>query len=406
MIKSSAAPWTRQQTGFVLACTLSALVCKLLLAWFTFGTNDVLTWQVSAEREERGEFLDLYRNGNRFQLPDGRILPQVYNHPPTVFYALHMWRRLESMTGLPMRFWMRATDAFADLLSLAAIASLHVAGPGMLALIAISPVAILVSGFHGNTDPIVMLFLLLSIVAAERSKPLVAGICLAAACDVKLVAILLIPALVFHFPGRKQRILTVAAFTVSVLVSWAPYMLADPKAVLVSVFGYASVWGYWGIGSAGDSMLWRFPWSRPVVELYRHYGRYLIVLIAFGFGWRLRGRPLYFTAAFIFFAFLTLTPGFGVQYLSWLVPWLAVLPPAIGALEQIASGMFLVSVYNFWSGGLPWYYANSFQAGMWTSLPLRVLEYLAWLSVCLCLWVIGRTQTTESNPLGARDKMS
>ena len=50
-----------------------------------------------------------------------------------------------------------------------------------------------------------------------------------------------------------------------------------------------------------------------------------------------------------------MTPGFGVQ------------------VHSLAAGAFLFTVYNFWSGGMPWGFANSLTTGFrsaWCFLPI------------------------------------
>jgi len=58
------------------------------------------------------------------------------------------------------------------------------------------------------------------------------------------------------------------------------------------------------------------------------------------------------------FLFLFLTPGFGMQYLAWLVPWVVALGIWPTLLFYVASSAFVILVYNDWCGGFPWYVAD------------------------------------------------
>jgi uncharacterized membrane protein len=74
----------------------------------------------------------------------------------------------------------------------------------MLLLFAICPTSILISGFHGNTDPVMIFFVLLSIYFIERlSAAWLAGLAFGMALNIKIVPIILIPAIFFYL-GRKR----------------------------------------------------------------------------------------------------------------------------------------------------------------------------------------------------------
>src|ERR1019366_9339248 len=65
------------------------------------------------------------------------------------------------------------------------------AGPQASAAYAWLPAAILVSGFHGNTDCLHAAFVLVAVIAFDRQRYFLAGLLLAAALNVKLIPLLL-----------------------------------------------------------------------------------------------------------------------------------------------------------------------------------------------------------------------
>ena len=92
---------------------------------------------------------------------------------------LRIWGFLEEHTGIPLRFWLRGTSSLADLgtlalLYLAARSGTWPIGAPLLCVIAGSPVAIFVSGFHGNTDPIMLFFIVASAFMMEVRRNIVA----------------------------------------------------------------------------------------------------------------------------------------------------------------------------------------------------------------------------------------
>src|SRR5262249_52392570 len=81
--------------------------------------------------------------------------------------------------------------------------------------------------------------------------------------------------------------------------------------------------------------------------------------------------------------FLVVTPGFGIQYLSWLLPWLVFLPLEAMLIYQVCTAVFMFQVYTFWSDGFPWNLADSLARGTWRDF-LVWHELLCWLSVVFC----------------------
>jgi len=57
--------------------------------------------------------------------------------------------------------------------------------------------------------------------------------------------------------------------------------------------------------------------------------------------------------------FLVLTPGFGVQYLAWILPFCFLFGGQATNVVYAASSVFLAVIYTYWSDGIPWYFADA-----------------------------------------------
>ena len=69
-----------------------------------------------------------------------------------------------------------------------------------MALFAISPVSLMVAGwFHGNTDPIMVVFILAAALMCLTERPVLCGLFFALSCQVKVVPVLFFPDLLFAF---------------------------------------------------------------------------------------------------------------------------------------------------------------------------------------------------------------
>ena len=114
-------------------------------------------------------------------------------------------------------------------------------------MLALCPVSIMVDGYHGNTDSLVIMFVLLAIYLIETRTPVwLAGLAFGLGCCVKIVPLMFAPAFVLYLPDIQRRshfALTAAAVFIACSM---PYIIQDPIAVRNVVFGYGSIYGSWG----------------------------------------------------------------------------------------------------------------------------------------------------------------
>jgi hypothetical protein len=390
--------------AYVLAAVVVATAVKLALAARTYGTNDIRAfWFFLQEYRGSGAKL-LYERDSEF------------NHPPFILHWLSGIRWLWIATGLRPWFLIRMPSILADVGSLFLVARL--VGPALaeperrftLLLVAAAPVSIVVSGFHGNNDPVMIFFLLLSLVLLERPAPdWLAGAAMGMAINIKVVPLAFCPAVFLWLPSWRRRCEFFGAALLTVVLASIPWVFQEPGLLARKVLGYPSSYGVWGLSRFLDSS----PSLQPLSNFFRSQGRLLLaaILIALSF-WMNRSRekiPLFRQIGVLAFAFLALSPGFGVQYLAWLVPWIACFGAGLGAWAAatwtFTSGAFLFLVYtywcqgvpveqgdanwlgaNFWTRGLPWKFADADLIGAWWG-RIVPLEIACWASVVLVLVV-------------------
>ena len=380
--------------GSLVPLVLAAFVVKAALAFFTYGSTDVLIYEADVIKLRRDGGAALYRDGIQTEWcghPDQRPCPP-FNHPPFMIRALEGWASLAEISGLPLRFWLRVTCAVADVGSLVVLARLlrrrwREAQAGVALLwFAASPIAILVSGFHGNTDPILVFFVLLAIVLIEEGRPAwLAGVALGMAMDVKVLPVLLLPAVLLALDGSRRRIEFCVGAAATFLVGSMPLLLEAPELVVTRVFGYRSQSGSWGL-SLLALLLGQNPHLAWLGETYARHGTLLSLgLVLVASLWR---RPLHrpdalFTrAGLVMCLFVSVIPGFGVQYLVWLLPWVVGLGSGPTAAYYIAGTGFLFGYYSATAGAFPWYLANSLERFAWSAKVLG-LGLICWVVVCV-----------------------
>ncbi|HEX2971265.1 MAG TPA: glycosyltransferase 87 family protein [Tepidisphaeraceae bacterium] len=390
----------------VLAIALVATAGKLWLALRTYGSNDVLYWE---------RFLQGYRDLGGVELYRQHWL---FNHPPFMIHVLRAMGWLTSVTGIWFPFWLRLPAILADLGSLLLVYKL--AGFGeesdgrehpplrggakrdghkerarwvALMLMAASPISIMVSGFHGNTDPVMIFFVLLSIYLIERKWPVgLAGVAMGMGLSIKVVPVIFLPAIVLYLPSWRRRIEYVAAVGATFALVSLPYIVQDPLIVAKKVLGYGSLYGHWGLSRVLTWMPPGWGWLDAGFERYGRYGVVAIVIAAAFWMNRQSRRPALFAqCGLIMFLFMTLSPGFGIQYVAWLVPWVVGLGTGACVLCYATTGVFQFLVYTYWSQGLPWYFADSDHVRDWKGYIVN-FEVACWVAVVVVLVMFLRRQ--------------
>jgi tetratricopeptide (TPR) repeat protein len=370
----------------IILVTAIAFAIKLALALKTYGTNDVYSY-------ERFAVWSCYFGANLYQIaPD-------FNHPPSMIHVLRFLRAMAELTKLPFHFWIRFPGILADAGSVWLICrilgsrvteqrSVFIA----VLLIAGSPMQILISGFHGNTDPLMIFFVLAAVyLTGSRDSALAGGIAYGLAICIKIVPIILIPVLFLALPTVRKRIMFFSAAGAVILVGWSPFIFQQPRQIVRQVLGYKSSYGLWGLSWIFRELADTWPALQGLNRTFRSAGTVLLVAAIIAVSVRMNQKSakprLYAQIGMIFLLFFALASGFAVQYLAWLAPWIACLGVLPVASFVFCGSVFLLVVYNYWALGMPWYLAIAypwqqhqyFQILCWISV--LILTYMAWRQI-------------------------
>jgi Dolichyl-phosphate-mannose-protein mannosyltransferase len=319
------------------------LAIKLWIASTTQGTSDVTTWMRFATDVARVGPVDIYKiyyiNAQH---------PALYNHPPLIGYLL-MVVNLITRWGLRFPLAIRLPSILADTITPFLILEL-LRGRRPLrrafaaaAWVAASPTLIVISGFHGNTDPVFVMFCLLSLyLLVERRSPLLAGFVFAIALSVKVVPVVLLPTLALFALLQGWRFLSRFALGVAALLAavWGPAIVRAWIPLKHDVFAYSGVkvFRIWGLVELG-----KWTGVRLLTVWLPGPGRFLAVaaaaLISAALLLRRPDRAVE-AAGLSMCLFFVLSPAFAPQYLAWVV--------APAYLVSLWSATF----YNLSSGAL------------------------------------------------------
>lgn len=372
------------RSAIIVSLAVIALTLKLAIAYNTIGTNDAVIFYGFAKV--------LNEHGLEWTYAHSRF----FNHPPLTAYFLRGIFVLTEQKwcqdlGIHFLFLLRLPGIIADffvVLILLQFGKIGIRIPTWaLGLFALSPVSLMVSGFHGNTDPVMVFFLVCAVWMCLRDRSVLAGLFFALGCQIKVVPLLLLPALVCYWfsQNRLRGFLVSGALTTSIL--WSQPLLNFPVLFAKNVLAYGSYWGLWGItylvrltGLPEFSRLSFFDLS-PAQNVIVTILKVIIVTFSVWIAWEhrhKRGHAFLNSLAYTWLFFFIIAPGVCPQYLIWLAPFILVLSPWLYSAILIPSSIFLFAFYNITSGGLPWKVALAMDDSMqhwaaWSLLPWIVI---------------------------------
>jgi len=379
----------------VLCVAVAATLCKLLLAANSYGTDDVTSWIEFAGAVEQFGPIEIY----------GRTALAQYNHGPLAGWLLVLVNLGQGL-GFDLPFLLRIPASLADLVScwlvfrLLSECTTPVVAAWAAGGLVWSPVLVVISGFHGNTDPVFVALVLASFwLLTRRDRPVWAGVCLGLAVSLKLVPVVAIPWLLFMAFQRGRPVLTRFVFggAVVFLVLWMPVVLLRWTEFSENVLTYRGIWlREWGIAELVERA------GYPQAELWlAEHGAYAIVIAALVpfLAARLAHHDVVGLGLSLV-SMLLLAPAFGMQYLAWALAPAYLVSVRAAWVYNLSASALVLSVYSLWSGGgPPWQWDVA--AAVPFSVGQLMLMAIAWFSLLL-VWLEGVIATARGTLYNSR----
>jgi hypothetical protein len=217
--------WTSHRpspTFILLGIGLLGLLARVWVVKHSLGSNDMLTWWSFATEIDQHGLAFAYDNDPRF------------NHPPLMGLLVSLLHALAAKTGVRFDVLFKTPELLADVGAAALIYWIWRRRSARYAALAVAlfcwnPASLLVSAYHGNTDPLCAALTLAAVLLVDSKRPLLAGLALGASINVKLIPVLLIPVLYSCVGGWRQA----ARFTAGLSFGVLPF---------VPVVLYFSLW--------------------------------------------------------------------------------------------------------------------------------------------------------------------
>ncbi len=325
---------------------------------------------------------------------------QLFNHTPLIGLIMQGLWRLSRNDFVAFSILLRGLSIAADIgvvVTLLRVA--HRIGkpsPWLLVFFALSPVSIMISGFHGNVDPIMVLFLVLAAVVALDDNAVWSGLLFGLACNIKVAPIVLLPVFFLFWQARGRGKPFGISCALVFLAGSAWPLWQCPVAYVHNVFGYGSFWGVWGISywlrMTGAAALQKVDF-RGLSQAQVAIMSALKLLLAAGVvfvAWRRRFVSAQGLLVSLFAAWTVIfvfAPGIGVQYLIWVAPFALFISPVWPVTMTVCSSVFLFMFYYSTSRGeLPFVFSLPLEQHIpvwcqWGNLP-----WLVFVGVLIVNW--------------------
>ena len=339
----AAPPW------FVASAGLGLWI-RLFLVVFSEGSNDVGLMESHATAVSRYGLIGAYESS------------ALVNHPPPLLFAARGALAIADGVGMPFGVVWRLPFALFDGLTALLLARCLLPGSRRYVLVAVywlSPVAIILSSFHGNTDTLLAAVVLGCILLTRARRPGLVGALLAIGLWIKLPVVLAAPLVLFAQPKSWRPRLVFATAAVA-LIGYAP-ALPDVPLLIERVFGYGGIviklpdgnfiWGVQSYYSAltvfpqawwpslSHAVSWYYGWNGPVcVALVLAY----TALVARN---GVDAARLGITELGGLSVFLAASNMFAFQYLGWVAPLWLLMTPRLGIALTWIVGAYLWGAY-------------------------------------------------------------
>ena len=410
-----------QPNRLILLAALLALLAKLYCAALTVGTNDTVFFYGFGKRINQHGLAHTYET------------VRIFNHTPLIGSYAALLQRIEPGTQMRMEllpFFLRLPGIIADFLAVLVLLRLRakIGAPPWwaIALFALSPVAFMVSGFHGNVDSLLALLLLVAAWMAVEGRPALSGIALGLACNVKVAPLLLGPVFLAWWWHRRQWRPFLIAVSLVTLAGWSPALLTAPRAFLANVLGYQGYWGIWGLSwclrETGADVFQKvgFDQLAPEQLAIMEVSKWGVIVATCANAWwrrKVDAPGLFVSIAWVWVVFFACATGIAPQYFVWLAPFLHVAAPRWAAVIVATCSVFLFVFYNVTANVItngekivrgdpwtppwdaPWNLAKSDTPHLALWGPWQMLPWLALL--CCLAWFTREAWKVRASAAGA-----
>jgi len=302
--------------AIVIVFLISFLIQLFISSQF-FGTYDVESFYIDAEILDKDITANFY-HANR------------WNYAPTYAYIIHFVNQISQIASIPLSTLVKVPVIIFNVLVAVLLYRLVKRNKQrkkeafrVISSFLYNPILILVTAYGAQFDMIAIYFLLLyyylDSVTKNRFRHLIYGFSIA----VKQVTVFPIVFLMLSQKGTKKlQFLVMSSIPFIVLIS--PYFFGAIEPIMRSVFSYKGVWALWGYTRIIQYFTTLFGLFELQFFLHAYLGKVMVVVLfaaMFYFFNKFKKISMLEGILISFLFFFVLGPGFGTQYLVWMLPF-------------------------------------------------------------------------------------
>ena len=393
--------YTRPGGWFGGVLAIGALL-RLLLVVFSDGSNDVGLVEAHARAVAEGGLTGAYRSS------------PLVNHPPPALLLFRGALAFSEWSGLAFPVVWRMPFAACDLLTAWLLLQCLRPNPLRYVLVAaywLSPVSVILSSFHGNTDTTLAIVTLGCVLLTRAERSFWVGALLGLGLWIKLPIVLIAPLVLAAAPPEGRLRLIAGAGAVA-LIGYAP-AFGDIPSLMDRVFGYggivlkasngAFIWGpqsYYNLLTILPEAWWPAI-SRGVSAYYGWNGPICLGLVlgysALASRRGVDGARLGVVLFGAYAVFYSANNMFAFQYLGWSAPLCFLVSPRFGAIWTALLGGYLWAAYALACGSPLLIGPFDLISHPWPSWLMRLRD----LAFCFTLGAALMAVARELRPRGA-----
>ncbi len=267
--------------------------------------------------------------------------PAISRHPylPLFLYFEALTQAVSSFLKIPQILVIKIILTFFHLLSIYAIYVLSKKNLKTTFLYAINPVSLLIIAFHGQFDIIPITCLLFAIITLRNKQFVKTVLLLSLAITIKTWPVLFIIPFFKRIPQKYYYL--ICLLPVFSLIVYSLLFHTPIFSILRVLLIYQGVGGIWGFGKVLSLL------SAGKLTLLIYKVMFVVGILLYSY--KLKKTQIKEELLELLLLFFIFTPGFGLQWFLWLIPFLFLTKKPFVHLFMIAITLCLLVAYSSWA---------------------------------------------------------
>jgi hypothetical protein len=353
----------------LVSFAIMAFLLRAIIAFSFYGTYDVNSYQLVAHLLSAGK--NVYVETTR------------YNYTPLWMFIIYLINHVSEFLGISFSSLIKLPIIICDV-GIGLILFNLAGGTNLEKRFAVtflywfSPIAILISSYHGQFDSIWILFALLSLYAWDTKKGL-SNIFLSIGIAIKSVPIFFLPAYLVRLKSFQNKSKFAFIALVPSVIITLPFLLATPSAVIRNIINYRSEYGIWGMSLILDTLS-KVNDLLHKLNYYYKVSNVVILFIAILLITLITSKKgMLYALTLIVLTFFVVSSGFAIQYLLWLLPFGLLIDLKKATRYSFLASGFLLYAYSapYWFSYLPLGLTKALddiQFGRWLMMPIYIFS--------------------------------